>query len=597
MTTDHPENLNQEEEKESKDPVSLPLLISVGDLAETLKESQVDVIKSLMKIGVMASVNQEIDFALSARVAQSFDIPVLKPKESIDNTTALNIGSSIDIIEKNTGESRAPVITVLGHVDHGKTTLLDAIRQTNEVDSEYGGITQKIGAYQVKYKNSEMTFIDTPGHQAFSSMRVSGTSVTDIVVLVVAADDGLMPQTIESINHAKNAKVPMIVAINKCDLEGSDIDKIKSQLTAHEIIVEDFGGDVLAVQVSALKKEGIDTLLDSISLLSEINEFQSNSNIPGKGVIIESYNDPKKGSISTILVKSGSFKLGDILVSGNNSGKIRQMIDGYSSEIKVARPSTPIQVMGISGINNIGDVVEVVENDKQARKIIQQRNRTKQTSNNKITTLSQVVKRAKASKENEINIVIKTGSNGALTAVEQVVNDLTSEEIQVKIISGSVGAVTESDVMLASSAEDCIIVAFQTIVENGAKSQSEMNNIPIRTFDIIYTLVDEIKEIIEGLKGQEKSEVNIGSARVLEVFDRGKVQKIAGIRVTDGNILRNARIRVVRNNETIFDGGVESMRHLKQNVTELKNNIEGGIVLNGFHTIEIDDIIESYELK
>jgi len=597
LTTDHPENLNQEEEKESKDPVSLPLLISVGDLAETLKESQVDVIKSLMKIGVMASVNQEIDFALSARVAQSFDIPVLKPKESIDNTTALNIGSSIDIIEKNTGESRAPVITVLGHVDHGKTTLLDAIRQTNEVDSEYGGITQKIGAYQVKYKNSEMTFIDTPGHQAFSSMRVSGTSVTDIVVLVVAADDGLMPQTIESINHAKNAKVPMIVAINKCDLEGSDIDKIKSQLTAHEIIVEDFGGDVLAVQVSALKKEGIDTLLDSISLLSEINEFQSNSNIPGKGVIIESYNDPKKGSISTILVKSGSFKLGDILVSGNNSGKIRQMIDGYSSEIKVARPSTPIQVMGISGINNIGDVVEVVENDKQARKIIQQRNRTKQTSNNKITTLSQVVKRAKASKENEINIVIKTGSNGALTAVEQVVNDLTSEEIQVKIISGSVGAVTESDVMLASSAEDCIIVAFQTIVENGAKSQSEMNNIPIRTFDIIYTLVDEIKEIIEGLKGQEKSEVNIGSARVLEVFDRGKVQKIAGIRVTDGNILRNARIRVVRNNETIFDGGVESMRHLKQNVTELKNNIEGGIVLNGFHTIEIDDIIESYELK
>tara|TARA_B110000438_G_scaffold147528_1_gene142106 strand:+ start:2070 stop:3857 length:1788 start_codon:yes stop_codon:yes gene_type:complete len=595
LTTDQPENLNQEEE--SKDPVSLPLIISVGDLAETLNESQVDVIKSLMKLGVMASVNQEIDFALSARVAQSFEIPVLKPKESIDNTSALNIGSSIDIIDKNTGENRAPVITVLGHVDHGKTTLLDAIRQTNEVDNEHGGITQKIGAYQVKYNNSEMTFIDTPGHQAFSSMRVSGTSVTDIVVLVVAADDGLMPQTIESINHAKNAKVPMIVAINKCDLEGSDIDRIKSQLTEHEIIVEDYGGDVLAVQVSALKREGIDTLLDSISLLSEINEFQSNSNIPGKGVIIESYNDPKKGSISTILVKSGSFKRGDILVSGNNSGKIRQMIDGYGSEINNAKPSTPIQVMGISGINNIGDVVEVVKDDKQARKIIQQRSRTKQTSNNKITTLSQVVKRAKASKENEINIVIKTGSNGALTAVEQVVNDLTSEEIQVKIISGSVGAVTESDVMLASSAEDCIIVAFQTIVENGAKSQSEMNNIPIRTFDIIYTLVDEIKEIIEGLKGQEKSEVNIGSARVLEVFPRGKVQNIAGIRVTDGNILRNARIRVVRNNETIFDGGVESMRHLKQNVTELKNNIEGGIVLNGFHAIEIDDIIESYELR
>ena len=582
---------------EIKSPVSLPLTITVGDLAETLDESQVDVIKVLMKLGVMASVNQEIDFSIAARVAQSFEIPVLKPRESVDNSSALNVGSSIDSNTENQGEKRAPVITVLGHVDHGKTTLLDSIRKTNVVDGEHGGITQKIGAYQVNHNGSEMTFIDTPGHEAFSSMRVSGTSVTDIVVLVVAADDGLMPQTIESINHAKNANVPMIVAINKCDLEGADIDKVKSQLTEHEIIVEDYGGEVLSVQVSALKGEGIDELLESITLLSEINELQSNTKNSGKGVIIESYNDPKKGSISTVLVKSGSFNQGDILVSGNNSGKIRQMIDGYSKEIKLAKPSTPIQIMGISGISNIGDIVEVVKDEKQARKIIQQRNRDKQTSNSKITTLSQVVKRAKASKDKEINIVIKTGSNGALTAVEQVVNDLTSEEIQVKIISGSVGAVTESDVMLATSAEDCIIVAFQTIVQGGAVSQSETNNIPIRTFDIIYTLVDEIKEIIEGLKGKEKSEMNIGSARILEVFPRGKVQKIAGVRVFEGNMTRNARIRLIRNDETIFDGGVESMRHLTQNVTELKNNIEGGIVLNGFHDIRVDDVLECYELR
>ena len=582
---------------EIKSPVSLPLTITVGDLAETLDESQVDVIKVLMKLGIMASVNQEIDFSIAARVAQSFEIPVLKPRESVDNSSALKVGSSIDSNTENQGEKRAPVITVLGHVDHGKTTLLDSIRKTNVVDGEYGGITQKIGAYQVNHNGSEMTFIDTPGHEALSSMRVSGTSVTDIVVLVVAADDGLMPQTIESINHAKNANVPMIVAINKCDLEGADIDKVKSQLTEHEIIVEDYGGEVLSVQVSALKGEGIDELLESITLLSEINELQSNTKNSGKGVIIESYNDPKKGSISTVLVKSGSFNQGDILVSGNNSGKIRQMIDGYSKEIKLAKPSTPIQIMGISGISNIGDIVEVVKDEKQARKIIQQRNRDKQTSNSKITTLSQVVKRAKASKDKEINIVIKTGSNGALTAVEQVVNDLTSEEIQVKIISGSVGAVTESDVMLATSAEDCIIVAFQTIVQGGAVSQSETNNIPIRTFDIIYTLVDEIKEIIEGLKGKEKSEMNIGSARILEVFPRGKVQKIAGVRVFEGNMTRNARIRLIRNDETIFDGGVESMRHLTQNVTELKNNIEGGIVLNGFHDIRVDDVLECYELR
>ncbi len=595
MTTNDSGEINSEEIV--RDPVSLPLIISVGDLAEVLEESQVEVIKSLMKQGVMASVNQEVDFSVAARVAQSFNIPVIKPKESLDNEDALNVGSSIDTSEKNTGEKRAPVITVLGHVDHGKTTLLDAIRKTNDVEKEEGGITQKIGAYQVRHKKSEITFIDTPGHEAFSSMRISGTSVTDIVILVVAADDGLMPQTIESINHAKNAKVPIIVAVNKCDLEGADVDKVKGQLTEHELIVEDYGGEVLCVEVSALKGEGIDGLLESISLLSEISELDSNSNLSGKGVIIESYNDPKKGSISTVLVKSGSFKHGDILVSGNNSGKIRQMIDGYGIEVKKAKPSTPIQVMGMGGINQIGDVVEVVENEKQARKLIQKRSRNSQKQNNKITTLSQVVKRAKASKEKEINIVIKTGSNGALTAVEQVVNDLTSEDIQVKIISGSVGAVTESDVMLASSAEDCIIVAFQTIVQGGAKSQSESNNIPIRSFDIIYTLVDEIKAIIQGLQGEEKSEVNIGSARILEVFPRGKIQKIAGVRVSDGKILRNARIRLVRDSEIIFDGGIESMRHLTQNVTELTNNLEGGIVLNGYHEIQIEDILECYELK
>ncbi len=595
MTTNDSGEINSEEIV--RDPVSLPLIISVGDLAEVLEESQVEVIKSLMKQGVMASVNQEVDFSVAARVAQSFNIPVIKPKESLDNEDALNVGSSIDASEKNTGEKRAPVITVLGHVDHGKTTLLDAIRKTNDVEKEEGGITQKIGAYQVRHKKSEITFIDTPGHEAFSSMRISGTSVTDIVILVVAADDGLMPQTIESINHAKNAKVPIIVAVNKCDLEGADVDKVKGQLTEHELIVEDYGGEVLCVEVSALKGEGIDGLLESISLLSEISELDSNSNLSGKGVIIESYNDPKKGSISTVLVKSGSFKHGDILVSGNNSGKIRQMIDGYGTEVKKAKPSTPIQVMGMGGINQIGDVVEVVENEKQARKLIQKRSRNSQKQNNKITTLSQVVKRAKASKEKEINIVIKTGSNGALTAVEQVVNDLTSEDIQVKIISGSVGAVTESDVMLASSAEDCIIVAFQTIVQGGAKSQSESNNIPIRSFDIIYTLVDEIKAIIQGLQGEEKSEVNIGSARILEVFPRGKIQKIAGVRVSDGKILRNARIRLVRDSEIIFDGGIESMRHLTQNVTELTNNLEGGIVLNGYHEIQIEDILECYELK
>ena len=594
MTTIEPEQSNQ---AEKKGPIALPLVLSVGELSEILDESPIEIIKSLIKLGIMATVNEEVDFAIAARVAQSFNYQVLKPKESVDNSSALNIGSEIDTNEKNTGETRAPVITVLGHVDHGKTTLLDAIRQSNEVSKEQGGITQKIGAYQVKHNKYRMTFIDTPGHEAFSSMRISGTSVTDIVVLVVAADDGLMPQSIESINHAKNASVPMIIAVNKIDLDGADIDKIKGQLAEHEVIVEDLGGEVICVPVSALNKKGIDELLESINLLAEINELEANSNLPGMGVVIESYNDPKKGPMSTVLVKSGSFFIGDLIVVGTISGKIRQMIDGFGEKIDVAKPSTPTLIMGLPGINKVGDIVEVVNNEKKVRKIIHERSRNKKNDQVGVTTLSQVVKRAKASKEQEINIILKTGSDGSLAAVERVINDFTNEDVQVKIISGTVGAVTESDVMLASSADDSIIIAFQTFVQNGARSQSEINNIPIRSYDIIYTLVDEIKEIIEGMKGEIKTEKIIGQANVLEIFARGKRQKIAGIRVTDGRMIRNSRIRVLRKENVIFDGVIESMRHLTQNVTEIKNNLEGGIVLDGYHQFEVNDIFECYELN
>ena len=594
MTTKEPEQSNQEEKK---GPIALPLVLSVGELSEILEESPIEIIKSLIKLGIMATVNEEIDFAIAARVAQSFNYQVLKPKESVDNTSALNIGSEIDTNEKNTGENRAPVITVLGHVDHGKTTLLDSIRESNEVSKEQGGITQKIGAYQVKQNKYKMTFIDTPGHEAFSSMRISGTSVTDIVVLVVAADDGLMPQTIESINHAKNASVPMIIAINKIDLDGANIDKIKGQLAEHEVIVEDLGGEVICVPVSALNKTGIDELLESINLLAEINELQANSNLPGMGVVIESYNDPKKGPMSTILVKSGSFFIGDLIVVGTISGKIRQMTDGFGERIDVAKPSTPTLIMGLPGINKVGDIVEVVNNEKKVRKIIHERSRNKKYDQAGVTTLSQVVKRAKASKEQEINVILKTGSDGSLAAVERVINDFTNEDVQVKIISGTVGAVTESDVMLASSADDSIIIAFQTFIQSGARSQSEINNIPIRSYDIIYTLVDEIKEIIQGMKGEIKTEKIIGKANVLEIFPRGKRQKIAGIRVTDGSIIRNSRIRVLRKENVIFDGVIESMRHLTQSVTEIKNNLEGGIVLDGYHEFEVNDILECYDLN
>ncbi len=582
---------------DTKSPVELPSNVSVGELANILEISNVDVIKSLMRLGVMATVNETVEFDVAAKVAASFEIGVLKPKEKEESLAAKKTGIDSDLSDEN-ALPRPPIVTILGHVDHGKTTLLDYIRGTKVVDSEAGGITQGIGAYQVEKSNSKITFIDTPGHAAFTQMRANGAQVTDIAIIVVAADDGVMPQTIEAIDHARAANVPLIIAMNKIDLEGSDVDKVYGQLAEHEVIVESYGGDTIAVPISALKGDGVDDLLENILLLSEIQELKANPNRLGIGVVIESKMDRQKGPVATILVRSGSVKNGDIIVAGNLRGKIKSMIDGFGRNIDLALPSTPIEILGLNGLPNSGDQFDVMKSEKDAKELLQTRERlsSQKKMNKSATTMDEVMRRVKQSGEHELSVIIKTGNSGSIDAVNRAVQQIFIEDVEIKIIHCSSGAITESDILLAT-ASNAIILGFETNVESGARKKGAIENVTIRTYDIIYNLIDDVANSAKNLLEPEKISVVLGHANILEVFSRGKREKIAGVRVTDGLMKRSGRMRILRSGEEIFDGAITSMKHLKENVNELANNFEGGIMIDGFHDYEIGDVLEAYEIR
>ena len=578
-------------------PASLPAEILVGELAETLEMSNVDTIKALMRLGVMATVNETVEFDVAAKVAASFEIGVLKPKDREESAAAIKVGIDEDMTEENS-VLRPPVITVLGHVDHGKTTLLDAIRGASVVDTEAGGITQSIGAYQVEKDDHLLTFIDTPGHAAFTQMRASGAQVTDIAVLVVAADDGVMPQTLEAIEHAKAAGVPMVVAINKIDAPGADIDRTNAQLAEHEIIVESYGGDTVAVPVSALKGDGIDDLLESLLLIAEISELKANPDRSGIGVVIESRMDRSRGAVASVLVRAGTVKAGDTIVADTSRGRIKTMIDGFGKVVTQAGPSTPIEVLGLNGTPAAGDQFDVVANDREARDLVTTRDRlaTKRRDTRAATTMAEVMRRVHQSGSKELNVVVKTGNHGSIDAVQRAVEQVSNDEVQVKVLSATSGAINESDILLAS-ASDAIVVGFETTVEAGARRQANAEGIAIRTYDIIYNLIDEVEDAARGMLEPERKTVVTGHANVLEVFQHGKREKIAGLRVTDGVLKRTGRMRVLRADEEIFDGAITSMRHLKENVRELTNNFEGGVMIDGFHEYEQGDILEAYEIQ
>jgi translation initiation factor IF-2 len=571
--------------------------MTVGELSSILHRSNVDTIKSLMRTGVMATVNEVVDFETAARVAASFKVPVLKPKDREESTAGIQVGVDEELTAEN-AQTRPPIITVLGHVDHGKTTLLDAIRGTTVVDSEAGGITQSVGAYQVRKEDNLLTFIDTPGHEAFTSMRASGAQVTDIAVLVVAADDGVMPQTREAIDHARAADVPIVVAINKIDLDAADLDRTRAALADNNIIVEEYGGDIVSVQVSALKGDGVDDLLDALVLVAEISELQANPERAGLGVVIESHMDRSRGPMSTIVVRSGTVRKGDNVVAGVQRGRVRDMVDGFGETIDEAGPSTPIEVLGLDGLPAIGDQFEVVPDEKTARQLVETRRRiaARRGEVRQSTTLAEVMRSVHRGEFKKLGVVIKASTQGSVDAVRRAVEQLSTPEVQVNVVLAAAGAITESDVMLAA-ASDAIVVGFESELDTGAAQLAAARGVSIRSYRIIYDLIDDVQAAVSGLVEPEEREVVTGHALIQEVFPLGRRNNIAGVRIIDGTVRRNSRIRVKRSGNELFSGRVASMRHLRDNVRELGTNFEGGIVLDGFDDFEVQDILEAYEIQ
>ncbi|MEC8440321.1 MAG: translation initiation factor IF-2 [Chloroflexota bacterium] len=579
---DNNNNLIDEQEK----LLDLPIQLTAGDLSDIMEIPPSEVIKELMRHGVMANINEIIEFEVAVLVAHEFGFKVLKPKS--DSTKTLK--SDFDSSNLNDDQIilRSPVITILGHVDHGKTSILDSIRGSKVADSEYGGITQSIGAYQITHNNEKITFVDTPGHEAFTAMRARGAQITDIAVLVVAADDGVMPQTKEAIDHIKSAGTPMIVAINKCDLDGADINKVKSQLVENDIVPEDYGGEVMCVETSAITSKGIDDLLESIILLGQILELKVPRNSSGEGYILEGTLDKTKGSLGTILVKEGSVSVGDYIVAGEVSGKIKNLTDGFNRSVKNVAPGAPAQVLGINAVPKAGDNFKIFKTDKEAKKYLKSLNINKEQRKS-------VIRNNEEDDESVFRIIIKCGTDGSVDAVKKVLETIENDDVNIEITHSSSGSVNENDVMLATAA-NAVVVGFQTVIEQGAIRQSRTNDIVIKNYDIVYEMVDELTEMILKNRKSQTSENTLGFAEVLDTFSLGKTKIVGGFKVVEGLVKRNSLIKVTRNEKVIFQGSISSLRHLKENVREIKSGMEGGLTLDGFNEFEVNDILECFEI-
>ena len=577
-----------------KKDIEIPETIQVGELAKLMAVKGGEVVKNLMSLGVVATINDVIDQ----------ETAILVVEEIGHNGIAIqldNIEEDLANLIQYEGKpkTRPAVITVMGHVDHGKTTLLDFIRKTKVVDGEAGGITQHIGAYEVDTTKGKLTFIDTPGHAAFSSMRARGANTTDIVVLVVAANDGIKPQTEEAINHAKAAGVSIVVAINKIDLDGADIDKVKGDLAAKDLTPEDWGGNIQMVPISALKGDGIDDLLERIALEAEILELKAHYEGSAQGVVIESELDKFRGSVSTFLIQNGTLKIGDLVVSGNAIGKIKSIVDSDGNKIKSAIPSAAVEVLGLNLVPNAGDHFQVVENEKQAREIAEYRvtkekekkllKQKDETAGDLFETLGQDLKKV-------LNVIIKTDVGGTCEAIVAALYDLGTEKAKVKIVSSGVGGISESDANLAV-AVDSIIIGFNVRADNTAKKIIESESIPLSYHSIIYELIDDVKARMSGLLDPIIKEEIVGTAEVLEVFNSPKFGQVAGCNVIEGNVLRNKPVRVLRDDIVIFEGDLNSLRRFKEDVNEVKNGNECGMGIKNYKDIKPGDKIEVFDRK
>ena len=577
-----------------KKDIEVPSSIQVGELAKLMAVKGNIVVKNLMGLGVVANINDIIDQETAILVVEEIGHNGIALKEENFEEDLANL---INYADEAT--SRSPVVTVMGHVDHGKTTLLDFIRKTKVVDGEAGGITQHIGAYEVETSKGKITFIDTPGHAAFSSMRARGANTTDIVILVVAANDGIKPQTEEAINHAKAAGVSIVVAINKIDLDGADIDKVKGDLAAKDLAPEDWGGTTQMVPVSALKGTGVDKLLESVSLEAELLELRAHHKGQAQGVVIESELDKFRGSVATFLIQNGTLNVGDLVASGNSIGKIKSIVNSDGTKIKNAGPSAAVEVLGLNNVPNAGDPFQVVENEKQAREIAEYRiskEKEKKLLKQKDDSAGDLFESLGQESKKVLNVIVKTDVGGTCEAIAASLNDLSNDLAKVKIVSSGVGGITESDANLAL-AVDSIILGFNVRADNSAKKIIEDESIPLSYHSIIYELLDDVKARMSGLLDPIIKEEIVGTAEVLEVFNSPKFGQIAGCNVIEGTVYKNKPVRVLRDEIVIFEGELDSLRRFKEDVNEVKNGTECGMGIKNYKDIKPGDKIEVYDRK
>ena len=574
--------------------LTLPETLTVKELAELLDQSPVDVIKQLMRHGIMVAVNQVIDHQVATVAAAAYGVRT-RLAEQTEDTAAINAGDTDESDEML--ESRPPVITILGHVDHGKTSLLDYIRETSVAEKEAGGITQHIGAYQINREGSPITFLDTPGHAAFTAIRSRGARVTDIAVLVVAADDGIMPQTDEAINHAKAAEVPIVVAINKMDLPGAQPEVVKRQLSERNLLVEEWGGDVIAVPVSAQTGDGVEDLLENLTVLSEVMELKANPNRDAAGVVVEATLDRRRGPTATVLVQTGTLQVGDHIIAGGAWGRVRAITDERGESMAEIRPGSPGVVIGLNSTPEAGDILKVAANERAARRTASRNGQRSSTGNlDTVLTLDSVVKRIDAGAVKELTLVVKADVQGSVEAVVNSVEEMSEGDVKARVIHSGSGSVSDSDVQLAA-ASDGIILAFNVGVEIGTERTAERLGVEVRHYRIIYRLLEDVEQALRGMLEPEFEEVVVGRAEVREVFRGRRGVRIAGCRVLDGRITRQGSVRVMREDEVMAETDIGSLRHFREEVNQATVGTECGIVLGSYNGFEEGDVIVAYRME
>ena len=575
--------------------ITIPSNISVKDLATDLKKTSTEVIKKLFDLGIMANINQTLDFDTAYLVADAFGVMATKKEEIKDEDILFDDSED----KEEDLQQRPPVVVVMGHVDHGKTSLLDAIRQTNVIEGEAGGITQHIGAYKVNINGREITFLDTPGHEAFTSMRARGAQITDIAILVIAADDGVMPQTVEAINHAKAAGIPIIVAVNKIDLPGANVDKVKQELMKYELVPEEWGGDTIFVPISAKKNINIDNLLEMVLLVADMQNLRANPNRQSKGTVIEARLDKAQGPIASVLVQRGTLNVGDTIILGTSIGKIRTMKNDKGKMVREAGPSTPVEITGLHEVPEAGDVFYEVKNEKVAKHLIEQRkleNREKTLNSTEAVTLDNLFDKMASEDLKQLNIIVKADVQGTAEAMKSSLEKLSNDEVRVSVIHSSAGGVTESDVQLAKAA-NAIIIAFNVRPVGAAKNLAEKDGVEIKQYSVIYQAIEDVQDAMKGMLAPVYKEVNIGNAEVRQTFRISNVGTIAGCFVLDGKLERNAGVRVIREGVVIHDGKLVSLKRFKDDAKEVSKGFECGLQIEDYNDLKEGDIIEAYIKK